>query len=54
LIKFCNENDLKSPIVTSTSKEGNVEYDGLKLQFIPSSSYAYTVGKKTLDIKVNK
>ncbi len=53
LIKFCNENNLQSPIVTSISKEGEVEYEGLKLQFIPSSSYAYTVGKNTLSMKSN-
>jgi hypothetical protein len=54
LIKFCKENNLKNPIVTSITKEGNIEYDGLNLQFIPSSSYAYTVGKKTLEEKKHK
>lgn len=54
LIKFCNENNLQSPIVTSINKEGNIEYHGLNLQFIPSSSYAYTVGKKTLEMKKSK
>lgn len=54
LIKFCVENDLKSPIVTSISKEGETEHDGINLQFIPSSSYAYTVGKNMLDMKINK
>ena len=54
LIKFCHENNLQSPIITSINKEGNFEYNGLNLQFIPSSSYAYTVGKKTLEMKKNK
>lgn len=54
LIKFCKENELQSPVVTSIHKEGTVEYKGLHLQFIPSASYAYTVGKKTLEMKKNK
>ena len=54
LIKFCKENNLQSPVVTSITKEGNIEFNGLNLQFIPSSSYAYTVGKKTLEMKKNK
>ena len=54
LIKFCKENELQSPIVTSINKEGEIEYDDINIQFIPSSSYAYTVGKNTLDMKTNK
>jgi len=54
LVKFCKENNLQSPVVTSITKEGNIELNGLNLQFIPSSSYAYTVGKKTLEMKKNK
>ena len=54
LIKFCKENNLQSPVVTSITKEGNIEFNGINLQFIPSSSYAYTVGKKTLEMKKNK
>lgn len=54
LIKFCNENGLQAPIVTSIKAEGNVDYEGLIMQFIPSSSYAYTVGRNTLDRKINK
>lgn len=38
LIKFCVENELQSPIVTSISKEGETVYEGINLQFIPSSS----------------
>jgi len=54
LIKFCKENNLQSPVVTSITKEENIEFNGINLQFIPSSSYAYTVGKKTLEMKKNK
>ncbi|MDN4164544.1 ATP-binding protein [Cytophagales bacterium LB-30] len=54
LIKFCYENKLQNPIITSISKEGKIDYEGINCQFIPSSSYAYTVGKNTLDMKTNR
>ena len=54
LIKFCQENDLVTPIVTTISREGEIEYSNIHFQFLPSSSYAYTVGKNTLDRKINK
>lgn len=51
LIKFCKENEIETPIVTSISKEGEIEYDGIHFQFLPSSAYAYTVGRNSLDAK---
>jgi predicted AAA+ superfamily ATPase len=54
LIKFCQENNIKTPIVTSISKEGEVDYADVHFQFLPSSAYAFTVGKNTLDIKISK
>jgi hypothetical protein len=54
LIKFCEENNLDTPIVTTISKEGTVDYQNIHIQFLPSSSYAYTVGKNTLDRKISK
>ena len=48
LISFCRECNLKSALVTTVSKTGAVEYDGVTLQFVPASSYAYTVGRNTL------
>jgi hypothetical protein len=54
LIKFCQENNIITPIVTSISKEGEVEYADVHFQFLPSSAYAYTVGKNTLEMKINK
>jgi hypothetical protein len=53
-IKFCQENNIKTPIATSISKEGEVEYADVRFQFLPSSAYAYTVGKNTLDMKIKK
>ncbi len=51
LYKFCTENNLASPIVTSISKEGIVKYKEKSFQFIPASAYAYTVGRRTLEKK---
>lgn len=54
LISFCKHCKLKSALVTSISKEGIIEYDGIKLHFVPASTYAYTVGKNTLTQKLMK
>ncbi len=51
LYKFCAENNLDSPIVTSINKEGIVNYGDKSFQFIPASAYAYTVGRRTLEQK---
>tara|TARA_R110000823_G_scaffold6289_2_gene24205 strand:- start:338 stop:685 length:348 start_codon:yes stop_codon:yes gene_type:complete len=52
LIKFCQENSIKTPIVTAISKEGEVEYADVLFQFLPSSAYEYIVGKNTLGMKI--
>ena len=54
LYKFCIENELNNPIVTTISKEGNRNYKELNIQFVPSSTYAYTIGKNTLEKKRKK
>src|SRR5690606_20061470 len=54
LTKFCQENNINTQIVTSISKEGEFEYAYIHFQFLPSSAYAYTVGKNTLDMKTKK
>lgn len=48
LLQFLRENDLKSAMVTTLDKEGVKEVDGIRLQFVPSAVYAYTVGRNTL------
>ena len=53
LYKFCTESSLDYPIVTTIDKEGEKEYKELNIQFLPSSAYAYTVGKNSLDRKKN-
>ncbi|MCP4053492.1 MAG: ATP-binding protein [Mesoflavibacter sp.] len=53
LYKFCIESNLNYPIVTTINREGEKEYKELNIQFLPSSAYAYTVGKNSLDKKKN-
>jgi len=53
LFKFCAENKLNRPIVTTIDKEGIKEHEGLTIQFFPAAAYAYTVGRNTLDRKMN-
>jgi uncharacterized protein len=48
LAGFCRNNRLKSAVVTTIDAFTSVNHAGLKLQFIPSSLYAYTVGANTL------
>ena len=51
LISFCKKCKLRTALVTSIDKEGVIEYEGIKLHFVPASAYAYTIGKNTLQKK---
>ena len=51
LIKFCQDNKIESPVITTINKEGAVDHAGIHFQFRPASSYAYTIGKRMLEIK---
>ncbi|MEX2427556.1 MAG: ATP-binding protein [Bacteroidales bacterium] len=51
LYKFCTENKLNHPIVTTIDKEGALNYNGLTIHFLPASAYAYTVGRNTIEMK---
>jgi hypothetical protein len=51
LIAFCQENKLKSAIVTTIDKEGVKEHQGIQLHYIPAAAYAYTIGINTLNRK---
>lgn len=46
---FMSKNDLPIALVTSISKEGNKDFSAGKLVFVPSSLYAYTVGRNTFE-----
>ena len=54
LIRFCKINGLQSALVTTIDKEGVKIIDGLEIQFLPASAYAYTVGVNTLNMKESK
>lgn len=54
LYKFCEENQLNNPIVTTIDKEGEVDHKGLNIQYLPAAAYAYTVGRNTLNRKMSK
>lgn len=51
LIFFMKRNSLQEALVTSISKFGRKQYGDLSFQFIPSSVYAYAVGRNTFDSK---
>lgn len=51
LYKFCTENKINNPVVTTIDITGDVKYKGVNFQFFPSSSYAYTVGRRTLTFR---
>ena len=48
LLSFCESNNLKSALVTTLDKSGTKEMKNMKLYFLPSALYAYTVGKNTI------
>jgi len=49
LLKFSEENTLKNVLVTSIDKEGTKTVGPTDLHFFPAATYAYTVGKNTLE-----
>ncbi len=54
LFQFLGDNNMKTALVTTIDKEGVKEVNGVKLNFVPSAVYAYTVGKNTLNQKQGK
>jgi len=51
LIEFSNNNGLPSALVTTIDAKTQKEYKGVTLQYVPCATYAYNVGKNTLDQK---
>ena len=49
LLKFLKDNNLKTALVTTITKEGVKIVDDIELIFVPSSIYAYFIGKKNND-----
>lgn len=50
LLQFCKENNLSQALVTSLSVQSVKEYQDVRLTFIPSAAYAYTVSANTLKL----
>ena len=48
LLGFCETNNLKSALVTTIDKSGTKQVKDIRLHFLPSALYAYTVGKNTI------
>lgn len=51
LIDFCSSNKLTSALVTTIDLKTQREFQGVTLQYVPCATYAYNVGKNTLDEK---
>lgn len=51
LLSFCRKNKLESAMVTTIEKEGKLTINDVELDFVPASTYAYTVGSNTLKQK---
>ena len=51
LIDFCTTNKLSSALVTTIDKKKQQFYKDITLQYVPCATYAYNVGKNTLDQK---
>lgn len=51
LQQFCEKNNLKSALVTTVDKEGNIRYKDIDYTFLPAAMYAYVVGLNTLKLK---
>lgn len=51
LLDFCEHNELKSALITTIDKKGKHKLNGQTLQFVPCATYAYNIGKNTIDRK---
>lgn len=49
LLYFMEQNQMSDALVTSITKKGVIDIHGKKLHFIPTSLYAYIVGKNTIN-----
>lgn len=54
LIQFCKENKLNRALVSTIDKSGVQHVDDIEIHYHPAAAYAYTVGKRTLEMKTKK
>ena len=45
LLQFCQSNGLRDAVVTTRTKSGQREFDRVMLHFVPTSLYAYEIGR---------
>jgi uncharacterized protein len=48
LLSFCKQNQVKQAFITTRTKYGFHEIDGVQLAFIPASVYAFIIGNNML------
>jgi predicted AAA+ superfamily ATPase len=51
IIQFCNQHKIKRALVTTYTSEKTEQFEGLEIQFIPSSLYCYSVGRNIVQFK---
>jgi hypothetical protein len=50
VLAFAARNELsRPPLITTRTKSGLVEVQGIKLRFVPTSLHCYTIGRNVLD-----
>ncbi len=54
LLTFCENNKLKSALVTTIDKSGSMEKNKIRIHYLPDALYAYTVGRNTILQKQNR
>ncbi len=53
LIKFCHSNNLFEATITTKTKTGNIRFENIDFEFVPTSIYCYTVGYNLIKRKQN-
>lgn len=54
IVWFCKKNNLGTALITTIDKEGVIDYEGIKLVFVPAAIYAYVIGRNTIEQKRKK
>ncbi len=52
LVSFCKINNISNTLVTTIDKSGSIELKGITIHFLPAAAYAYTVGRRTFEKKL--
>lgn len=49
LLRFCQKNGIRQALSTTIDKSGSADIDGIQVHFLPTATYAYTVGRNTFE-----